>query len=81
MYARLGSGLGSVAASGGQPEQLTSPDSERGETAHAFPEALPEGRGVLLDVVSSEGRSIAVLDPETGQHRVVIPGGSGAHYP
>ena len=60
-----GSGLFRVAAVGGAPEQLTTPDAEQGEFAHAWPEILPGGEAVLFSVLRgtspSEDTEIAVL--------------------
>ncbi len=67
-----------VPASGGRPpESFTRLDSARGEVEHRFPEALPNGRGVLFIVVRIGGATtmdIAVASTETGAHVVLLRG-------
>jgi serine/threonine-protein kinase len=74
-------GLMRVAASGGEPTELTKPNP--GED-HILPHILPGGRGVLFTIASTggliSGAQIAVLDLESGTHRAIIPGGSHASY-
>ena len=79
------SGLQRVSAAGGEPTPLTKPD--RGKGDHFWPELLPGGRAVLFTVLSINGASsaienaqIAVLDLQTGTSKVLIRGGSHAHY-
>jgi len=77
-------GLLKVPATGGTPTELTKPNREQGEGDHLWPEFLPGGRAVLFTIVSASGEldssQIAVLDLRTGQHKVVVRGGSHAHY-
>ena len=44
-------GLWRVASGGGEPELLTTPDRERGERDHLWPEILPGGQAVLFTIV------------------------------
>jgi serine/threonine-protein kinase len=78
------SGLRRVAATGGSSTVLTRPDHAQGEVDHLWPEMLPGGRGVLFTITAATGgleaAQIAVLDLQTGTYRVVIRGGSHAHY-
>jgi serine/threonine-protein kinase len=76
-------GLLRISAAGGEPEVLTRPDSEKGETDHLFPEFLPGGRAVLFTITNNESidnSQIAVLDLETRNYRVLIQGGSNPRY-
>jgi eukaryotic-like serine/threonine-protein kinase len=77
-------GLQQVPASGGPTKVITRPDRARGEADHAWPEALPGGRGVLFTVLSAtgglDGAQVAVLDLRTGARTEVLRGGSHAHY-
>ena len=77
-------GLQEIAAAGGPIKVLTSPDRARGEIDHAWPETLPGGRAVLFTIVPATGdlaaSEIAVLQLDTGQYKVVLRGGSHAHY-
>ncbi|GMR14257.1 MAG: hypothetical protein BMS9Abin29_2501 [Gemmatimonadota bacterium] len=64
---------------GGPTEPVSTLDSVRGEIAHIFPEALPGGRGVLFSAVRErlyqpDLIDIAVLDLETGEHKVLLEG-------
>ena len=77
-------GLQQVAAAGGPTTVLTRPDPARGEGDHVWPEPLPGGRTVLFTIWPADGGAeaaqIAVLDRQTGTQRVVVRGGSHAHY-
>ena len=78
-------GLLRVPAAGGKPEVLTVPDSAAGELDHVRPEFLPGGETVLFDIVSSiTGQTpvtqIAALSLETGEWKILIPGGANARY-
>ncbi len=76
------SGLWRVAASGGEPEQLTTPDPEKGEVDHQWPEVLPGGQDVLFTITTTpvQNSQIAVLSLETGEQKVLVQGGSNPHY-
>jgi serine/threonine-protein kinase len=79
-----GTGLQRVAAAGGRPTLLTTPNREQGEGDHWWPELLPGGKGVLFTIVPANGvlenAQIALLDLERGTWRILIRGGSHAHY-
>jgi hypothetical protein len=63
---------------------LTKPDRERGERDHRWPEFLPGGGAVLFTITPFDGSidnaQIAVLDLQTGTSKVLIRGGSDAHF-
>ena len=73
-----------VSAAGGEPTVLTKSDRARGESDHVWPEFLPGDKAVLFTITSPRGSiedaQIAVLDLQTGTHKVLIRGGSDAHY-
>jgi serine/threonine-protein kinase len=73
-----------VSAAGGDPTVLTKPDRERGEVDHLWPEFLPGGKAVLFTIIAVTGgldnAQIAILDLETGTSKVLVRGGSHAHY-
>jgi len=77
-------GLQRVPAAGGDPVVLTKPDRARGEFDHVWPEFLPGGKAVLFTITpvngAIENAQIAVLDLRTGTSKVLIRGGSHAHY-
>ena len=84
VYATNGlTGLQRVPARGGEPTALTTPDRDRGED-HWWPEFLPGGKAILFTIVSAatevDNAQIAVLDLQTGMSKVLIRGGSHAHY-
>ena len=64
------------------PLYLTKSDRERGDDR--WPEFLPGGEAVLYTIIpatgGSENAQIAVLDLRTGTSKVLIRGGSHAHY-
>jgi len=76
-------GLLRVAAAGGTPTVLTTPDAAHGEGDHLFPSILPNGRAVLFTIPSSSGietAHVAVRDLTTGDTTTLIRGGSQAEY-
>ena len=76
------SGLWRVSSDGGEPEELTTPDAQQGQANHAWPHILPGGRAVLFTILAGtvENAQIAVLDLETDEQRVLVPGGSNPRY-
>ena len=76
------SGLWRVSAVGGEPEPLTTPDVERGEVDHRWPEILPGGKAVLFTIQANpiEESQIAVLSLDTREQTVVVRGGSYSRY-
>ena len=78
-------GISRVPASGGQPEAVTSPDVEKGERSHSFPEVLPGGKGLIFTIKTADMRSfddaiIAARSLETGEQKTVIQGGTHARF-
>lgn len=77
-------GLHRVSAAGGDPTVLTKPNRERGEVDHLWPEFLPGSRALLFTITATTGgldnAQIAMLDLQTGTYKVVVRGGSHAHY-
>ncbi len=77
-------GLQRVAAAGGPTTVLTRLDRAQGEAAHVYPEFLPGGRAVLFTITATAGgldaSQIAVLDLQTGMRKILVRGGSHAHY-
>jgi len=82
---RFRSGLSKCAASGGVPQQLTTPDQSKQEKSHRWPQVLPGGRAVVFNIVPAnitayDEAKIAVLSLDSGQIRVVLDGGSTPQY-
>ena len=72
-------GLIRVSGAGGEPEAITTPEQGR----HTWPDILPGGAGVLFTVDQSGGlgdEDIALLDLDTGEYHVLIPGGTFPRY-
>ena len=80
----LATGLQRVGAAGGPTTVLTQPDPTQGEADHLWPEFLPGGQAVLFTITTVTGglnaAQVAVLDLQTGTYRVLVRGGSHAHY-
>ncbi len=80
----LTTGLQRIAAADGSATVLTRPDRAQGEADHLWPELLPGGRAVLFTITPASGgldaAQVAVLDLQTGMHKVLVRGGSHAHY-
>jgi len=70
--------LMSVGADGGPVTQASTLDTSTNERGHWWPHALPDGRHVLFTVWYAgpglQAAKIAVLDLQTGAHRVLFPG-------
>ena len=69
-----------IPAAGGEPEQLTTLDEEKGEITHRWPHVLPNGKAVLFVSHSENARfaeaTIEALDLETGERKVLVQGGT-----
>jgi len=73
---------------GARPRWFTTLDTTRGEIDHAWPDVLPNGKGVLFTVRfrgkgGARGRislSIAVADIPSGKHRVIVDDAMYARY-
>jgi|CXWL01.1.fsa_nt_gi serine/threonine-protein kinase len=77
-------GLQRVEAGGGTPTGVTTPEGALGELDHYSPEVLPGGRSLLFTIAARQGgpdaAQVAVVDLQTGTHKVLVRGGSHAHY-
>lgn len=73
-------GLSLLPANGGEPETLTTPDTEAGEIAHVFPDVLPGDRAVLFTVEEREGSRIALLSLATKEVETVLESGTAPIY-
>ena len=77
------SGLWRVSSNGGEPEELTSRDEDQGGANHSWPHILPGGRAVLFTILTGgpiDNAQIALLDLDTGEQTVLVPGGSNPRY-
>jgi len=72
-----------ASVAGAQPVQLTTVDEAAGEKGHLWPEVLPAGNRVLFTIrtgPSFDDAWIGFADLTTGQHIVVLKGGTSARY-
>jgi eukaryotic-like serine/threonine-protein kinase len=79
------SALYRVSASGGQPAPVTTLDSARHETAHRFPQFLPDGRRFLyaaanLAAVANDAGAIRVGSIDGKEDKAIVPMASNASY-
>ena len=78
-----GGSLRRVSASGGEPQVVTTPDVQKGEGGHLWPEVLPGGKAILFTIRTGgnfDDALIAALITETGEQRILLRGGASAHY-
>ena len=78
-------GLSTVTADGGPVEDLSSLNQVREEDSHRFANVLPGGRDVLFSIgtphiESWDDAPIAALSLTTGEHAVLLVGGSYPQY-
>ncbi len=77
-------GLQRVSADGGSPQNLTTPDAALNVDDHYWPEALPDGRGILYTVLARTGglaaAKVAIYDLVTNTSTDLLTGGSNAMY-
>ena len=77
-------GLMRVRPSGGSLEQMTTVDTLKGEVDHFWPQALPDGRGVLFTIQkrsTREATDVAVLDSKTGTYHTLVRGLTARYAP
>jgi serine/threonine-protein kinase len=76
-------GIIRVPAGGGRrPEPVTVVDRAAGETAHLFPVALPNGKGILFTVQRggiAATNDIAATVPGSGRHVILVRGTGGTY--
>ncbi len=68
-------GVMRVRAAGGRPEMVTTVDTAGGEIDHYWPQALPDGRGVLFTIQKRDTRQasdVAVFDSRSGTYHVLV---------
>jgi eukaryotic-like serine/threonine-protein kinase len=77
-------GLQRVSAAAGVPTVLTKPNHEAGESDHLWPQVLPGGKAVLFTITPISGgidaSQVAVVDLGTLTQKILLRGGSQAHY-
>jgi serine/threonine-protein kinase len=75
-------GLQRVSAVAGTRQVLTTPDANRNEFDHYWPQALPDGRSLLYTVLARDlgAAKVAVYDLQTNTSTDLLTGGSYAMY-
>lgn len=85
IYFANGGGLMKVAATGGEPQKITSLDVKRREVDQLYPELLPGGKALLFTARTMEQPSfdeadIAAVNLATGERKLLVKQGTDAHY-
>ena len=85
VFGEQNGGLQQVSADGGDPEKLTTLDTEKGEASHRLPAWLPGGEALLFTVRkrtvgSWDDSQIMVQSLRTGERKVLIENGADARY-
>jgi Tol biopolymer transport system component len=79
-------GLWRVAATGGVPQPVVSPETDKGERTYRWPELLPGGRAVLFTVGSLDspndydGARLVAYSLAARERRVVVEGANMARF-
>ncbi len=62
-------GLFRVPAGGSEPDVLTTPDADQGETSHFWPSVIPGRRAVLFQIATggADAPQLAILELDTGE--------------
>ena len=79
------SGLSSLPAASGTPNEVLKVDFAKGERSYRYPCALPDTNVVLLTVSTAESESfddarIVAYSPDTGEKNLVVEGGTHPRY-
>jgi Tol biopolymer transport system component/predicted Ser/Thr protein kinase len=64
-----GDGLWRVSGDGGAPARVTEPDRAQKEAHHLFPQALPDEKTVLFNILTDQGLVGAIVALDTGKWR------------
>jgi serine/threonine-protein kinase len=74
-------GLRRVPAAGGVPQVLTKVDTSTGESAHIWPDFLPDGKSIVFTSwnESAERSRISVVSVADGHFSVLVSGGTRPH--
>ena len=77
-----GSGIFLISANGGEPEQLTEPDTSAGELGHWYPQLLPDGDSLLFTVYmpATQTPRTDLLRLSSGERRTILDGATFVRY-
>ncbi|MCK5620493.1 MAG: PD40 domain-containing protein, partial [Candidatus Krumholzibacteria bacterium] len=78
-------GIYVVPDGGGTPTPVTTPDPDANEKTRRFPHVLPGSRALLFtigppDILSYDDAEVALFIFETGETRILVPGGTSPSY-
>lgn len=73
-------GLARVSDDGGEPVLLARPAAGSSELAYGWPDALPDGSGVVFTATSLAGSRVAFLNFATGENRTLVDAAAFARY-
>jgi Tol biopolymer transport system component len=82
-FSQGASGLWRVPSSGGAPAQVTHVSTDKGETAHAWPQVLPGSHYVIFTAYGSgayDDAKIDVISRKSGERKTLYAGGSFGRY-
>jgi serine/threonine-protein kinase len=85
IYFGSNEGIYVVPGGGGTPIPVTTPDPDANEKTRRFPHVLPGSRALLFtlgpaDILSYDDAGVALFIFETGETRVLVPGGTNPTY-
>ena len=80
-----GGGLWAVSENGGELRPISQLDNAREETSHRWPQVLPDGRHLLVNIKTArtpnfDDAQIGVLSLDTGAIKIILEGGMYPHY-
>ena len=75
-----GGGLATVSLAGGPPEVLLQPQALSPDVRFGWPDALPDGAGLLFTVLTPTGSDVAILDAGASRHRVLVHDAAFGRY-
>ena len=83
IYFAQASGIWSIAASGGEPVQVTTLDAGKGDVSHRWPQLLPGGTALLFTVWQGPGldeKSVEALTLPARERRTLVPRGDMGRF-
>jgi len=85
VFGTMNGGLFRISSGGGEPEALTTPNTEEGEVEHVFPRTIEGSNAIVFTIVgqgSRLGGELAVLDLQSGEvTRLGVEGISAQYVP
>ncbi len=82
-FSTASAGISRVPSTGGNPEELTQPDSSQGEISHRWPQMLPGGDAVIFTIwvgADSDSTTIGAFSPSNGQVTPLVDNASYGRF-